>query len=212
MPDLLHKNGDFMMKKNYFIRSFNIALTFKLASMFLIILGWAVKYFMSITATDHAVIFHKLIITINYFASVFILVGFLLIITVFLLVSLELVSRLLNDKVWNYFKSVYRTLSLRNFLYQSEHKEKIVTIEGQPITTYNPVNVTFNRAARKCVVDIKKDTVTVFLKVPKTQQAQKLLNEMIEQIKEEISNRNPDYFFSSEQRIGTNIWFEGKRR
>ena len=98
------------MKKNYFIRSFNIALTFKLASMFLIILGWAVKYFMSITATDHAVIFHKLIITINYFASVFILVGFLLIITVFLLVSLELVSRLLNDKVWNYFKSVYRTL------------------------------------------------------------------------------------------------------
>ncbi len=69
--------------------------------MFLIILGWAVKYFMSITATDHAVIFHKLIITINYFASVFILAGFLLIITVFLLVSLELVSRLLNDKVWN---------------------------------------------------------------------------------------------------------------
>ena len=212
MPDLLHKKGDFMMKKNYFIRCFNIVLTFELTSIFLILLGGALKYFVPLTAADHAELFHTLIITLNYFASVFILAGFLLIIAVILLVSLELVSRLLNDKAGNYFKSVYRTLLLRNFLYQSEHKEKIVTIEGQPITTYNPVNATFNRAARKCVVDIKKDTVTVFLKVPKTQQAQKLLSEIIEQIKEEISNRNPDYFFSSEQRIGTNIWFEGKRR
>lgn len=200
------------MKKNYFIRSFNLVLTFKLTSIFLILLGGAVKYFVSLTAADHAGLFHTLTITSNYFASVFILVGFLLIIAVILLVSLELISRLLNDKVGNYFRSVYRTLLLRHFLYQSEHQEKIVTIEGQPITTYNPVNATFNRAVRKCVVDVKQDGVIVLLKKPKTQQSQKLLNDMIEQIKEKISSQNEDYFFSSAQGTDSIIWFEGKRR
>ena len=48
--------------------------------------------------------------------------------------------------------------------------------------------------------------------MPRTQQAQKLLKDMEEHIKEEISNYNPNYYFSTPLRVGNKLWFKGTKR
>ncbi len=45
-----------------------------------------------------------------------------------------------------------------------------LAIDNQAISTYNPVNGSFNLCAHKSVVDIRKDEITVFIKVPRDQQ------------------------------------------
>lgn len=129
-----------------------------------------------------------------------------------LIITVEIISRFKSDKIINYFKSVYSTMLLRHFLIQTERTEKVMTIEGQTITTYNPINNTFNRAVRKSVVDIRQNCMTIIIKTPSKQQAQKILKEMEPQIKEELANRNPDYYFSAPTKGKNALWFEGKRR
>jgi putative membrane protein len=138
--------------------------------------------------------------------------AYLLILIAIILIVIELCQRIMKDSVWNYFKSVYQTLRLRQFLRQEEHSEPVMTIENQTVTRFNPVLRSFNRVVSKCTVDVRKDSVSVFLKVPKTQQAQKLLREMEEHIKEEISSRNPKYYFSAPIREKSKLWFTGAKR
>lgn len=101
---------------------------------------------------------------------------------------------------------------MRQFLKQVEYSEPIVTIENQTITRFNPVLSKFNQSVRKCTVDIHQEEVSIFLKLPRTQQAQKLLKDMEEHIKEEISNYNPNYYFSTPLRVGNKLWFKGTKR
>lgn len=129
-----------------------------------------------------------------------------------ILVIGQLLHRITKDSLWNYFKSVYQTIRMRQFLKQVEHSEPIVTIENQTITRFNPVLSEFNQFVRKCTVDIRQEEVSIFLKMPRTQQAQKLLKDMEEHIKEEISNYNPNYYFSTPLRVGNKLWFKGTKR
>lgn len=138
--------------------------------------------------------------------------SYLIILIGIILIIIELSQRILKDSVWNYFKSIYQTLRLRQFLRQEEHSEPVMTIENQTVTRFNPVLRSFNREVSKCTVDVRKDSVSVFLKVPKTQQAQKLLREMEEHIKEEVSSRNPKYYFSAPNREKGKLWFMGAKR
>lgn len=139
-------------------------------------------------------------------------IAYLLILIAIILILTELCQRIMKDSIWNYFKSVYQTLRLRQFLRQEEHSEPVMTIENQTVTRFNPILRSFNRVVSKCTVDVRKDSVSVFLKVPKTQQAQKLLREMEEHIKEEISSRNPKYYFSTPNREKSKLWFTGTKR
>ena len=129
-----------------------------------------------------------------------------------ILVIGQLLYRIAKDSIWNYFKSVYQTIRMRQFLKQVEYSEPIVTIENQTITRFNPVLSEFNQSVRKCTVDIRQEEVSIFLKLPRTQQAQKLLKDMEEHIKEEISNYNPNYYFSTPLRVGNKLWFKGTKR
>ena len=140
------------------------------------------------------------------------LFSYLIILIVIILILIELSRRILKDSVWNYFKSIYQTLRLRQFLRQEEHSEPVMTIDNQIVTRFNPILRSFNQAVSKCTVDVRKDSVSVFLKVPKTQQAQKLLREIEEHIKEEISSRNPKYYFSAPNREKSKLWFTGAKR
>lgn len=124
----------------------------------------------------------------------------------------QLLYRIAKDSIWNYFKSVYQTIRMRQFLKQVEYSEPIVTIENQTITRFNPVLSEFNQSVRKCTVDIRQEEVSIFLKLPRIQQAQKLLKDMEEHIKEEISNYNPNYYFSTPLRVGNKLWFKGTKR
>ena len=129
-----------------------------------------------------------------------------------ILVIGQLLYRIAKDSIWNYFKSVYQTIRMRQFLKQVEYSEPIVTIENQTITRFNPVLSEFNQSVRKCTVDIRLEEVSIFLKLPRIQQAQKLLKDMEEHIKEEISNYNPNYYFSTPLRVGNKLWFKGTKR
>ena len=137
------------------------------------------------------------------------LLSFCLILVPALLVIIELVQRFLKDSLWNYFKSIYQTFRMRQFLKQDEPMN---TIENQTVTRINPILKNFNHSVLGCTVDVRKVNVTVLLAIPRTQQAQKLLKEMEDDIKEEISNRNPHYYFSSPHRKGNKLWFTGTKR
>lgn len=126
--------------------------------------------------------------------------------------ALEGLHRIVNDSLWNYLTSIYQTLRLRQFLRQDSQSEPLLTADTQTVTHTNPILKVFNQSVSKCVVDIRKETVTVLLRLPRTQQAQKVLKAMEEDIKEEIANRYPHYYFSAPNREGNQLWFIGTRR
>lgn len=127
-------------------------------------------------------------------------------------VMLEIVKRVRLDSLINYFKSIYHTFKFRNFLTQREKSEKFTTIDNQTITTYNPINGSFNRCAHKSVIDIRKDEVNILIKVPRDQQGQKVLSDMTSQLKEEVSSQHPNYYFSAPNRVRNTLWLVGKKR
>lgn len=126
--------------------------------------------------------------------------------------TFEGLHRIIKDSLWNYFSSIYQTLRLRQFLRQDNQYEPLLTADSQSVTHDNPILKVFNQSVSKCVVDIRKETVTVLLHLPRTQQAQKVLKEMEEDIKEEIANRYPHYYFSAPNRVGNQLWFIGTKR
>lgn len=128
------------------------------------------------------------------------------------LIGIELIQRLTKDSLWNYVKSVYQTFRIRQFLKQEKQSETIITTENQTVTRFNPILKSFNQAVSKCTVDVRKESVNLFIKMPRTQQAQKLLKEMEGHIKEEIASRNPSYYFSSAHRVKQTLWFTGAKR
>lgn len=136
----------------------------------------------------------------------------ILLFILFVSVMFEILNRFRFDSLLNYFKSVYFTLKLRQFLTQREKSEKTTTIDNQNITTFNPINSSFNHCAHKSVVDIRKDDVTIFVKVPRDQQGQKILSDMTSQLKEEVASQHPDYYFSAPNRVRNKLWLVGKKR
>lgn len=132
--------------------------------------------------------------------------------TTLTLLIIELSHRIVKDSLWNYFKSVYQTIRIRQFLKQDELSETITFNENQTVTRLNPILREFNQSVSKCSIDIHNDEITVFMKIPRTQQSQKLLKNMEEHIKEEISSYNPNYYFSTPVRERNSLWFKGTKR
>ena len=128
------------------------------------------------------------------------------------LVGYEIKIRHREDRISNLFKSITQTFSLRLFLIQREHTESVSTSEQGNIKRYNPVNKQFNKAIQKAVVDIREGSASLIIPVPKSQQAIRILKDLETIISEEISSRNPDYYFSRAERKGMDFYFIGTRR
>ena len=62
------------------------------------------------------------------------------------------------------------------------------------------------------VIDIREKSATLIIPIPKSQQAIRILKDLGTIISEEISSRNPDYYFSQPERKGMNFYFIGTRR
>ena len=203
-----------MMKKSFFMRTYNLNIYLMLFSLLTGFLGWSLSFLASTLdltlpiALDLSQVNSYLATGSHYaYMAMSYLLG-----TLFASVTLEVLNRIRFDNLFNYFKSIYHTFKLRNFLIQREKSEKVTTIDNQTITTYNPINGSFNRCAHKSVVDIRKDEVTVFIKVPRDQQGQKVLGDMTSQLKEEVSSQHPDYYFSAPNRVRNSFWLVGKKR
>lgn len=203
-----------MMKKSFFMRTYNLNIYLMLFSLLTGFLGWSLSFLASTLdltlpiALDLSQVKSYLAMGSHYtYMAMSYLLG-----TLFASVTLEVLNRIRFDNLFNYFKSIYHTFKLRNFLTQREKSEKVTTIDNQTITSYNPINGSFNRCAHKSVVDIRKDEVTVFIKVPRDQQGQKVLGDMTPQLKEEVSSQHLDYYFSAPNRVRNSLWLVGKRR
>ena len=201
-----------MITKTYFMRSFNLILYLLLVTPICCLFGWLFNFISvqlsSITLINLETVkpITDKISSISYgFALVFLTLSLLL-------VGIEIIQRLKRDSLWNYVQSVYRTFLLRHFLFQRERVQKVSNLEHQTVTTINPIYDGFNRAVRKCVVDVQSDTVAVFLKVPRDQQGQKILKDIEAQLKEEIASQHAGYYFSSPVRVRNQLWFIGQKR
>ncbi|HEP6114909.1 TPA: hypothetical protein VLM34_000480 [Streptococcus pyogenes] len=201
-----------MINKNYFMKTFNLILWLLMMSPVCWVFGWLFNYIAlqlnTITLLELGSLENKAS-QMSFFAYSF---SVLTLVSALILAGVEIVERLKEDNLWNYVKAIYQTFSLRNFLFQREKVQKISNLEHQTVTTTNPVHNGFNRAVRKCVVDIRLDSVTVFIKVPKDQQGQKILKDMEAQLKEEIASQHTEYYFSSPIRVRNQLWFIGKKR
>lgn len=203
-----------MVKKSYFMRIFNLNINLILVSFLAGFIGWSLDFLSNQFKLNPLSFFDlsqfngylDLGSKYSYTAMSFLLL------TLFVSVMFEILNRFQFDSLFNYFKSVYFTFKLRQFLTQREKSEKITTIDNQNITTFNPINSSFNHCAHKSIVDIRKDDVTVFVKVPRNQQGQKILGDMTSQLKEEVSSQHPDYYFSAPNRIRNKLWLVGKKR
>lgn len=205
------------MKKTFFQKSYNLISSLLFIGLISFILSFAfnllVKLFgdFDIPSLNSFIIIiqNKLILLGSYTSRI----ATILVLVAISLIIVELTQRMINDSILNYFKSVYQTIRLRQFLRQDDKSESAITIDNQTtITKFNPILKNFNQTVGKATVDVRKSTVVVFLKYPRTQQAQKLLRDMEAHIKEEISSRNPNYYFSSPNREGNKLWFKATRR
>lgn len=139
-------------------------------------------------------------------------ISFLSLLLFFGLLGYEMKIRQSEDRIVNLFKSIIQTCSLRLFLIQREHSESVGTGEQGNVNRYNPINKQFNKAIQKVVVDIREKSATLIIPVPKSQQAIRILKDLETIISEEISSRNPDYYFSRPERMGMYFYFIGTRR
>ena len=205
------------VKKNFFQRTFNITVTLLMYGLFFLCLTIGLRLLQDLIANTQSTYLSHLLEMIMQWASkgeyyTKILAILLPLIAVFLII-VELILRAIYDKPSNYFRSAYQTLRLIQFLRQDENSQLAFSIDNSStVSRYNPILRKFNRATSKCVVDVRKDSVTILIKYPKTQQSQKLLREMENYIKEEISSRNPEYYFSAPNRQGNKLWFKSTKR
>ena len=198
------------MKKTYFQKLFNPCITIFSTLLFCIICSFLLNICMNTLQKITYLAFFYQFVSIVYISSLFVaIVAFF---SLLALVYHEAFLRLKEDNLTNLWKSIYQTLTMRICLRQSEHSETVTTIEQSRITRYNPINKYFNRAVRKAIVDVRENNVTLLIRIPKTQQATKILKDMEMLISEEIANRNPDYYFSRPERNGKCLYFVGTKR
>lgn len=199
------------MKKTYFIKSFNINLGLLIFWLFTSSMSFVLRLLLPSFSNFGAI---SLFLTIQeIFEKVHtfgVILSCVLLLLLVLSIVWEIVLRIISDSLLNYFKSIVKTFSLRRFLTQSERIEK--KSDSQAQDSVNPVLKDFNKAAQKAVVDIRDNQTIVFIKIPRSQQAQKILKELESQLKEEISSRNRDYYFSSPNRVKNQLWFTGTKR
>ncbi|CFQ82828.1 TPA: hypothetical protein ACIKR3_001360 [Streptococcus agalactiae] len=201
-----------MTTKTYFMRSFNFILNLLLIAPILYLFGWLFNS-LSIQLNTNTLFKLETVTTItDKISSISYGLALICLSLSLVLIGIEIVKRWKTDRLVNYVKSVYHTFSLRNFLFQREKVQKVTSPEHQTVPTSSPVNNGFNRAVRKCMVDIQTDSVTIFIKVPRDQQGQKILKDMEALLKEEIASQHTDYYFSSPIRVRNQLWFIGKKR
>lgn len=205
------------MKKTYFQKTYSIIQTFFFLGFTSIILYIGLTLLnlsisnLHITPLDDwiSVFLQKLDITQKYLKFL----TYALFLISILLLCIELIKRIRHDSFWNYFKSLNKTRKLRQFLRQEEKIKSVISIDDQTtFTKINPILEEFNQTVDKSLVDVRIRSIVIYIQYPKTQQAQKLLKNMENHIMEEISNQNPDYYFSTPTREGNRLWYIGTKR
>ena len=195
------------MEKTFFQKTFNLSrylLVFVILNTVL-----SITSRLLIILFDNEVFSRKIVVIQNklYLISmIFLLVAIMLFILLTILLTIELMDRYKTDKISNYIESVKQTIRLRYFLIQHETISNVNSLQKNPITQ------DFNKSVADSIVDVRNENVVVVLKYPTSQQSQQIFRSMESHIKEEISNYNPNFYFSSPVRIGNKLFYKGSKR
>lgn len=198
------------MKKNYFIRTFNLCKNLLIISVLLIAISIFLKLLLTIAPNTKYII--AIINIISYISTILLVLGCIMLSLILLIISIEIYKRRKYDTLSNLSKSVNQTFKLRKFIKQHENYEKDSLSTNQTCLKSNPILDNFNKNIKYCVVDINITGVIVILKIPSKQQAQKILIDMEQQIHEEVSHLNPEYYFSNMQRNKRYMYIKGNKR
>lgn len=129
------------------------------------------------------------------------------------LVVYEIFLHAKQDRVSYLFHAVYATVMFHGFMYRPDDQSDLVINDAHSNTASRKSAIRlFNKAVRKSVIDFNNSTMAVYIKLPHSQQAQKILKEMQNDIKEEISNRNPQYYVSPPIRSKNQWRYDGTKK
>lgn len=196
------------MEKTFFQKAFNLSRYLLVFVILNTVLSITSRLLIILFNNE---VFSKKIVVIQdklYLVSmIFLLIAIMLFLLLLALLIIELIERYKTDKISNYFESVKQTMRLRYFLIQHE------TISTSTNSFQrNQILRDFNKSLSNCIIDVRKESVIVVLKYPVSQQSQQIFRSMESHIKEEISNYNPDFYFSSPVRIGNKLYYKGSKR
>jgi hypothetical protein len=195
------------MKKSYLMRNFN-GVEYLL---FLLMLGLFIELLLKFIQKLGVTIFpEQLKLLLNTTMSDVALFIKILMLVLLILVIPELVKRLMKDKIRNLLRSIHGTLVFRKFLKQ--YQPSASAGEGMISMTENHAILKFNRSVHHSVLELSESEIRLYIKVPKSAQAQKILKEHEVQIKEEISNLYPEYLISTFERKKHQLWLIGTKR
>lgn len=200
-----------MIKKTHFTKWYNFTATFAVWSvgpLLLSLLFYSIRS--KLAGARNGGLTWSIAIWAGMCANVLFAVFAVLFLMVACSVFAEISDRHKHDRVRNLFKSVLETDKLHRFLHFQQEKmlENKVMVEAPGTAVIRH----YNRLALKSIVDIRQKNVFVVLKVPKSHQAQVLLNDTLDRLKEQLSARMPTYYFSAPQRVKNELWLVGDRR
>ena len=198
------------MRKTNFQKNIHLATTLFIVGILSMLISILLR--LGMNPLENSIYFTSLFDFLSLLHFISSSISFLSLLLFFGLLGHEIKIRQREDRIVNLFKSIIQTFSLRFFLIQREHSESVGTSEQGNGKRYNPINKQFNKAIQKVVIDIREGSASLIIPVPKSQQAIKILKEMETIISEEISSRNPYYYFSRPEIKGMDFYFIGTRR
>ena len=196
------------METNFFIKNFNRCIYLVVTGISLIMIS--IFFYILLKITSKISNLTDITKNLSIIHTVILLSGIFIFNLLIFITLLEIYQRVKYDSISNLVKSIYQTIKLRKFLKQHQTHEDNKSFNQK--ANINPILKNFNSSAKHCIVDVRKNEVIAIFKIPTKQQANKILKDMEQQLKEEVSNLNPTYYFSNVQRFKKYIYIKGTIR
>ena len=196
------------METNFFIKNFNRCIYLVVTGISLIMIS--IFFYILLKFTSKISNLTDITKNLSIIHTVILLSGIFIFNLLIFITLLEIYQRVKYDSISNLVKSIYQTIKLRKFLKQHQTHEDTKSFNQK--ANINPILKNFNSSAKHCIVDVRKNVVIAIFKIPTKQQANKILKDMEQQLKEEVSNLNPTYYFSNVQRFKKYIYIKGTSR
>ncbi|MGT2965563.1 hypothetical protein [Streptococcus acidominimus] len=121
----------------------------------------------------------------------------ILLLTFMILITINIVNRILYDGLFNWFKSFLATYKLRKFMRLEESKE-----DSRENNQSSKIYKQYNKLLKHCYVDLDYSECLILIKAPATVQVTDLLTKMLQKIRDYVANEYPDYKFSPFKKDG----------
>lgn len=194
------------MKKTFFIRTIQTIFKGAIFSLIAFSLYWLGHLLIKLIPNTENPTINNLVTAVTEFLekinTVLLYLGFISLTFIVLLILIEIYLRLRRDSLRALCSSIISTIQIRRFLTrQNDHNgDSSLKIKA------------FNRAIKKTVIDVRNDSVELYIRLPLDAQVQEAINSLQDILKEEITNCFPDFIFSNFERKHHTLWLVGTNR